>query len=299
MVSITRILCPVDFSDASRHAADQAIALARWFKAPITALHVAGPVFAPVAGMPPVEVAASNADLKRFHDDISQWFSEARPAGVGVDVLIDSGVPARQILDRAARLPASLIVMGTHGISGFEHFILGSVTEKVLRKAPCPVLTVPPHAQATSQLPFRRILCAVDFSEPSTKALDFASSLAEQAGATLTTLHVVEWPWVERPSVDLNELPGKEAAALAEYRRYIEKSARNRLEALMRDRAGAEPRVAHGKPYVEILRVADEIRSDVIVIGVHGRNIADLTLFGSTTNHVVRRAKCPVLTLRQ
>ena len=86
---------------------------------------------------------------------------------------------------------------------------------------------------------------------------------------------------------------------MAEYRRYVEESARKRVEALVHERKGAEPRVAHGKPYVEILRVAGEIRADVIVIGVHGRNIVDLTLFGSTTNHIVRRASCPVLTLRQ
>ena len=56
--------------------------------------------------------------------------------------------------------------------------------------------------------------------------------------------------------------------------------------------------MVHGKPYAEILRVAAEVRSDLIVIGVHGRNVADVMLFGSTTNQIVRRATCPVLTLR-
>jgi nucleotide-binding universal stress UspA family protein len=85
-----------------------------------------------------------------------------------------------------------LIVMGTHGTSGFQHLVLGSVTERVLRKAACPVLTVPPRAHATSRIPFSRLLCAIDFSESSLVALQFALSLAEESDARLTMLHVLE-----------------------------------------------------------------------------------------------------------
>jgi nucleotide-binding universal stress UspA family protein len=74
----------------------------------------------------------------------------------------------------------------------------------------------------------------------------------------------------------------------------------NRLRDLARDvDCRASWRVAHGKPYTELLRTAAELRADLIVIGVHGRNAADMMLFGSTTNQVVRRASCPVLTIRQ
>ena len=85
-------------------------------------------------------------------------------------------------------------MIGTHGAGGFEHLVLGSAAEKVLRKATCPVLTVPPHARATSKLPFKRILCPVDFSDSSRAALDFAFSLAQEGDAELTILHVFEWP---------------------------------------------------------------------------------------------------------
>jgi nucleotide-binding universal stress UspA family protein len=63
-------------------------------------------------------------------------------------------------------------------------------------------------------------------------------------------------------------------------------------------RSVTKPLVVHGKPYIEILRVAATARADLIVMGVHGRNAADVMLFGSTTNQIVRRATCPVLTLR-
>ena len=302
MPNIKRILCPVDFSDTSAHAVEQAVAVAGWYKARITGLHVYNPIFMPVPGLPPPAERVPQAELQRVHDQTVACFQAATKAGIGVDVVIDIGQPPAEILERAAGLPADIIVMGTHGAGGFERLVLGSVTEKVLRRATCAVLTVPPRARATSKLPFKRLLCAVDFSTPSLVALEFAFSLAQESHAALTVLHVLEWPWQEPPPPAFEELPPAQAAALAEYRRYLEKSVSNRLDALLpdavHDRSAPAPRISHGKPYVEILRTADEEGADLIVMGVHGRNVPDLMLFGSATNQVVRRATCPVLTLR-
>jgi nucleotide-binding universal stress UspA family protein len=302
-MNIARILCPTDFSDASAHAADLAVVIADWYKARIAALHV---VSAAVV-LPEFDLAPSGsvdeAALRALRSATAGRFTQASGKGVGVDVVLEVGSPAALILDKAASLPADLIVMGTHGTSGFQHLLLGSVTERVLRKAVCPVLTVPPRAHATSRIPFRRLLCAVDFSDSSIAALQFALSLAKESDATLTLLHVLEWPWEEPPSPRLEDLPPEQGAALAEYRRYREKMALMRLEALAPDslRASHRPvaRLSHGKPYVQILDVANEEGSDLIVVGVHGRNPFDMMVFGSTTNQIVRRAACPVLTLRR
>jgi len=179
----------------------------------------------------------------------------------------------------------------------------GTPRVRVVRTAPCPVLTVPPHAQVTSRLPFRRLMCAVDFSDWSLTALALAFSLARESNAAVTIVHVIEWPWQEPPPPQLSELPPEQATALAEYRRSLEQSATARLEALTRDavldRCATALRVVHGKSYVEILRIAAEDKADLIVMGVHGRSAADLMLFGSTTSQIVRRATCPVLTLRR
>jgi nucleotide-binding universal stress UspA family protein len=213
---------------------------------------------------------------------------------VGVDVFVQSGQPARQILSTAKCLPADLLVIGTHGTTGFEHLLLGSVTEKVLRQATCPVLTVPPRSRATSKLPFKRILCPIDFSDPSLAALDFAFSLAREGDADLTILHVFEWP--EEP---LTTRP----ITTPEYRQALESDIGARLRSLVpeaaREWSRPATRVGHGKAYREIVGIAIEDDCDLIVMGVHGRNALDLMLFGSTTNQVVRRATCPVLTLRQ
>jgi nucleotide-binding universal stress UspA family protein len=104
------------------------------------------------------------------------------------------------------------MVIGTHGHGGFQHLVLGSVAEKVLRQAACPVLTVPPRTRATSTLPFKRILCPVDFSDSSRSALDFALSLVREADADLTILHVLEWPDALPPNRPVPTLAFRDAA---------------------------------------------------------------------------------------
>jgi CPA2 family monovalent cation:H+ antiporter-2 len=298
MREVHRILCPVDLSDVSRHAIDHAVLLARWYHAAITALHVCNPVVIPSADFTFVGAGSvpmlTDDEMKEVRAQVARWFDSA--TDVDVDVLVESGPPAKRILENAESLPIDLIVMGTHGAGGFERLVLGSVAEKVLRKAMCPVLTVPPHAGTTSKLPFKRILCPMDLSDSSLAALDFAFSLAQQGNADLTILHVFEWP-AEGESLMYRSFN------VPEYLRELEHDAHSRVQALVPDsiRESCRPhtRFSHGKPYREILRIADEDHCDLIAMGVQGRNPLDLMLFGSTTNQVVRRATCPVLSLRR
>lgn len=303
-MTIRHILCPVDFSDASSHALDQAVVLAGWYGARITALHV-DTVAARVEGLAHPEgdgLRLEAAERQRLQDRLAVFCQPATAADVAVDLRVVLGHPVTAILEHAASLPADLIVMGTHGASGFEHLVLGSVTEKVLRRATCPVLTVPPRAHATSTLPFKRLLCAVDFSEPSLAAVRVAGSLAREAGARLELMHVLEWPWHEPPAPRLDDLPEPQAAALGEYRRYVETSATARLESVassdVLNGPSAAVHIGHGKPYEQLLAAAREHGADLIVLGVHGRSVIDLGVFGSTANQLVRRATCPVLTVR-
>jgi nucleotide-binding universal stress UspA family protein len=305
MSGIRRILCPIDFSETSRHAVDQAIAIAGWYRARLSVLYVYSPPFMPVPGLPAPEDRVPQSERQRVRDEAAAFLQSFGVAALDdADIVVDVGQPAAVILEYAATsAAANLIVMGTHGAGGFEHLLLGSVTEKVLRRAPCPVLTVPPRAHATSRAPFTHVLCAVDFSEWSGAALELASSMAQESGAALDLLHVLEWPWDEPPPPVFAELPAQQAAALTEFRRYLVSSATSRLESLasnaVRDRCPITVHIAHGKPYVQLLRMAVDLDANLIVLGVHGRNPLDLAVFGSTTNQVVRRATCPVLTVRR
>jgi nucleotide-binding universal stress UspA family protein len=300
---ISTVLCPVDFSECSAHALELASAVVQCWRSRLVVMHACVPLFAPVPGLPAPSERVPDYERERVRSQASLFIESTVGSAVAADVTVAVGHPAAAILDSGATLSADLIVMGTHGASGFEHLLLGSVTEKVLRRATCPVLTVPPRARATSRFPFTRILCAVDFSDWSTAAVEFASSLGRESGAALDLLHVIEWPWPEPPAPVAAQLPPASAAALTEFRRYLVTSATHRLESVaadaVRERSVVTTRIAHGKPYVEVLRFAAEQRSDLIVLGVHGRNPLDVALFGSTTNQVVRRATCPVLTLRR
>ena len=236
-------------------------------------------------------VPPSRADVEA---ELRDFVRPAEDQGVACRTAAVEGRPARAIVQYAEETAADLIVMGTHGHGGFERLFLGSVTEKVLRKARCPVLTVGPRAVDERLPSFARILCALDFSDASLRALDYAVSLAREARSVLHVVHVVDWPAEHDVTA-----PGFE---LEDFRRHLADHAFLRLRATIpeasRGQSAAEEVVTFGKAHAAILRIAAEKRSDLIVLGVRGRGAIDLTLFGSTAHHVVRGATCPVLTVR-
>jgi len=272
-----RILCPVDFSELSRSAVGYAAALARQLGAEVTVLHV-----------PPA--APGDANLPTLPTLPARLEELARAGGEGLRTAVAAGDPSTVILEQSKSLRADLIVMGTHGRRGFDRWLLGSVTERVLHRAPCPVLTVNNRAEppAADGPPFRTILCAEDFA-PSARILSTALPLAP-AGGRLLVLHAVE------------ELPDDcvLGAVPFEYGPLLISQARERLQAALSaagDRA-AEVVVVPGRAYRQILALAEAEKADLIVVGVNSGERINHMFFGSTTHHVVRGAACPVLTVR-
>lgn len=298
MLEIRRILCPLDFSDVSRHALAHAITIGQWYRSRIVALHIGSPMILLTPGMLFADasggVLSGKTDRQTLEEQVRALLAPASAAGLETEVIVGEGNVAGCILDTAESLPADLLVIGTHGRGGFEHFALGSVAEKVLRKAKCPVLTIPPPAIDTSKLPFTHVLCPVDFSDSSLAAVRFALSLAQESNARLTLLHVFEWP--------ADEASARRVLETSEYHQQWEADTRRRLAALIPEDVSnwcaPESRLAFGKAYQQIVTLAKSEHVDLVVMGVTGRNALDLMLFGSTTNQVVRQATCPVLTLR-
>jgi nucleotide-binding universal stress UspA family protein len=280
-IDIRRILCPTDFSASSARALEHAVTMAVWYEAALTVLHV----------LPDTVVAASELaymanpvllDLplrEATEADLSSLVAPARRVGLPAEGELREGKPAAEIVRAAQELHADLVVMATHGRSGFQRWVLGSVAETVLRRAACPVLTVPALApERPSPMFFKRILCATDFSPASEAAVSFAASLAEEADACLLLVHVLE-----------DGHSDFECAARAQLRRV--------LPAEARECCVPEEIVTCGKVAAEILRLAAEREAGLIVMGVHGRSLLDLMAFGSVTHQVVREAFCPVLTV--
>jgi nucleotide-binding universal stress UspA family protein len=298
MIEIRRILCPTDLSEIAPRAFEHALALARFHQAEVELAYVSEPLLpGPVAPAtyPPWAIL-DPAVRGRLGAALEELAAPAAGTGVRVETSVREGRVVHEILERARGWPADVIVMGTHGRGGFERWVLGSVTEKVLRKAPCPVLTVPPPAgglHPEGSVLFRRILCPVDFSAPSVAALAYALRLAEQSASEITFVHVLEWLVEEEPGARIAGFD------VPEFRRYLEKDARERLRQLVpaeaKDWCRTREEVVGGRPWREILRLAEEREVELVVMGVRGRNPVDIALFGSTTHHVVRGARCPVL----
>jgi nucleotide-binding universal stress UspA family protein len=295
MIRIARILCPVDFSEASQHALDHAAAIAHWYEATLTLLYVFPNL--PAMDLPPLVL--EDSDRERLLAAMRKMLDRV-PTRVTPECRVQEAEYIHDaIVAQASAIPADLLVLGTHGRSGFQRLFLGSVTEKVIRKAACPTLVVPPRAAdiaPDAEVQFRRILCPVDFSESSLDAVAHAINMAEEADARLTLLHVVE----------LGPAPSQEPAFevdIARIRERMVADARRRLHELVPEQARAyctvETCAIEGTARREIVRYATEQRCDLVVMGVRGRGALDRMLFGSTTHHVIRAAACPVLIARR
>jgi len=294
MIEIKLIVCPVDFSEFSIRAYRHALSLAEHYRAKLVAQHI-------------VEVwrhhSASFAVSANLYDEYSQvlrgngksqleefvkkhTYNEIQP-----ELVVDEGTAGDVILSLAQERGTDLIVMGTHGLRGFDRLMLGSVTDRVMRAASCPVLAVrePPHdlvaAGQEKHNPHRlnRILACTDFSEDSDLALNYAFSAAAEYDAELTLLHVLE------------KAP-RQAKADEEIAEVTERLGKVIPPAGLKT-VKIKTAVRTGKPYQQINQFAQEAQIDLVSMGVRGRGALDIAVFGSTTYRVMQLGPCPVLTV--
>ncbi len=292
MLKIERIVCPTDFSDFSQRAYDYGLSLARHYNAELYLLHVVRPV---IIGYPeyaiPDSVNEFYGELREHAEEQLREFAKVHAeGGLQAKVTVQEGVVTESILEFARENSIDMIVMGTHGRKGFQRLTLGSVTERVLRRAGCPVLVVrrPAHDFVTpgsgaEPVHLQKILFCSDFSEYSKRALQYALSLATEYKSELALIHILE----HTPS------PQDRDAETAGALRRLEES----VPADARGCCKIKPIVRVGKPYEEIIKLAEQDRTDLVIVGVRGRNALDLALFGSTTHRVIQLGPCPVLAI--
>lgn len=290
-----RLLVPTDFSAPSDAALVYARELAGTFGAKLHVLHVLGNEFlrAVVADPHDLEATALRHLQERLTDDDRRRFQV-------VPAIERSDAPQDEIVSYARAHTIDLIVMGTHGRTGMAHALMGSVAETVLRTSPCPVLTLreAPRARKGTDAGRRRILVATDFSEPSDAALDCARVLAAPMGAALHLLHVLEDPRVSGSfGSEVYYLADSPATRTTRLKEAQERLA-HRITADDRARLGATTEVIFGSGASTIVEYAADNEFNLIVMGTHGRSGIAHLLMGSVAEAVVRRASCPVLTLR-
>ena len=294
MCAFQKILVAADFSEGSRESFRVACALAREGETRVVVLYVAEPMY--VAAEPAYfgEQTAQFSIVERdpayygaLRDRLREAYAPDHPLVVDYGTRV--GAAAEEILRAAGELEADLIVLGTHGRTGLRRLLAGSVTEAVLRRAPCPVLALRSGNRAREAGGIRVILHPTDFSDRSADALRVARTLARDHGARLLLLHVAS-----------NEITAEGMIIVpmdpAVYREALDQM-RGRLDGPDL-KFPVEPVVREGDPAAEILRAAGELSCDLIVMGTHGRTGLGRLLMGSVAEAVQRRAPCPILTIR-
>ncbi len=299
MLTVNRILFPTDFSQGSERALDSALALAQEFGAELHMLHAvvlhADDPNDPAHHFPDAEEIRRRLERTA---DLRMESGIAERAGDGLPVVQSHrrGISvAPTILEHALEIDPDLIVMSTHGRRGLENVLLGSVTEEIVRFANCPVLTVR-MGEGESAFPSAApILVPVDFSEHSRQALALARDIASTFGASIHALHVFERPI--HPEIYLGGMPLDSPDF-----HTVEGSLREALETFVRETPGPEVatslHVVEGRAVPAILEFVQDYQVGLVVIATHGLTGLAHVLLGSVSEKVVRRAPCPVLSVK-
>jgi len=293
---INRILVATDFSACARRAVDYGLCVAHAWSAHVDLLYV-------VEVLRGLEFDAPFADplLEKRRKEAEQFLGDlttrVKQKGLDVEWHLREGIPSEQIGQTALELRADLIVVGTHGRTGLDHIMLGSTSERVIKQAPCPVLTVrvaPIHGEKDVDIPpcIRHLLVPVDFSSPSLDALEYAIQVVDRFGARLTVLHVLE-PIYYDLELGLGRIE-QEAQKRTHWQAQLDS-----LAQVVKERGlAAGSVVLGGIPSESIVTYARAQGCDLIVMGTHGRHGLTRLRYGSVAESVLRQAPCPVLTVR-
>lgn len=292
MIHLDTILVAYDFSEHAEAALRRAVELARTTKAKLHLLHSCG---LPIGGVMPYDAAIPVDVWTAIREGAAERLEGVRRgvAAQGVDVAgeVTMLFPVDAIVATAEKIGAGLIAVGTRGLTGLKHMMLGSVAERVVRLAPCPVLAV--KAGDSGQLP-RKIVVATDFSEPGEHARSAGISLAKQLGAEVHLVHAFEIPL--EPLTRYGVAVPTDAIPLARA------AARQKLDAAAADVRAAgvavESHMTEVPAAPAIARVAGAIGAELVVVGTHGYTGMRHILLGSVAERTLRLAPCAVLTVK-
>lgn len=275
------ILVPTDFSDLATHALEYAREIALKFSSRLTLLYA--DTFLPPPYFTSGQVEAIAADIeksKRFAREQLRSYADLHLGElVANQTIVAEGSPVASIQKVADDVDADLIVMGTHGMGGFNRLMLGSVTEHVLRETNRPLLAVRAAESQQEDTDIRRILCPVNFSEVAHESLEDALALGAALDAEVTVMHVLEGNHGEPDDEGAEEIEhwvrSSPSCASVTFRKMV----------------------VRGNAPEQIIQFAKESEMDLIVIGAQHKRFFDTTVLGSTTVSIIRHAPCPVMTV--
>jgi nucleotide-binding universal stress UspA family protein len=289
MVNIEHVICPVDLSTHSALTLRHAAAWARWYDAWLHVLHVAPPpqpLLSPMSMVVPPE-----RPLDEITTEVNRFVADTLAGNDDRIVDVVQGHPAAAIVEASTRAH-SLLVMGTHGWSGLDRLLLGSVTERVAHSTRCPLLVVPPHALSLHAMPrLKQVLCAVDFQPSSLAGLRYALSFGQEAKARIEVVTVLEYQRAD----DLGALVETMVPEHEDLRRARLQQLHERIPDDARLWCEIQENVLAGPPAHALLRRSEALEADLIVMGTGDRPHLHALWLGSTTGRLLSEARCPVL----
>ena len=281
-MNISKILCPVDFFPASERAVSFAAGLAESYDAELKLLHVVSSFVSPYYDVPINTTAVTASIEEGSRRRLDKLLGKLKLSEASVKTDVKSGDVFDRIEEAIRTYKPDLVAMGTHGRRGAERWIIGSITERLLRRCPVPVLTISSSWKRRADPRPRHILVTTDFSKGTAAALEYAYSIAKENHAHVTLLNVLE---------------ENRALISVDYRKRLARTVQRKLQNLVPQDASrwCETRVEAGTPYHVILGMVKKGKFDLIVMNIHGISMLDRALLGTTAERVLRAAECPVL----
>jgi len=292
-----KILVPLDGSPRSEHALSPALALAQ---EPGTDILVARVPTVAGSHEPPTgrELEVARREIRTYFEDLRQ----AQPPAIKFTTLVPEGNVASAIADTATAEHADLIVMSTHGYSGVTRWLLGSVTEKVLRTAPCPVLAVRAPASAGVPNPIRQIAITLDGSELSERALAPGLELAQRLHASVTLLRCVPFAALDGSLDQVEHGLGRrmQQDLIDEATAYLTARSASSAQSERLAPSGVEIKteVRVGPAADNIYEFVETYGTDLIVMATHGRTGMQRWVYGSVTEKVLHSVNTSLLVVR-
>jgi nucleotide-binding universal stress UspA family protein len=294
VISLKKILVPVDFSEPSKKAVTYGLSLAEQFNAKLILAHIVPESTALLYAFPAELPEVEKNQYAKAKQAINTLVPVERAANLNLQTIVKIGNVEAELLGIVKDEAIDLVVLGTHGRRKLGLWFIGSVTEHMLRKVPVPVLTVShiePEKHAIGFVSLKRILYATDLSESSSMALHYATELARAGKAQLTVLHAID---------DEDTLWGPAWVAHFDRVKMLEEARRRVDELVAREKPPEmqiERLVVEGKPFRKIIEVAEHSGMDVIVLNLQSKTLLERALLGSTAERVVRLARVPVLSV--
>jgi len=293
MPELNRIFVTTDFSDCATYAVDFAAALARRLEGSLELGHVVDTGYLTYAALYGQSVVI-DPDVES-REKLEEERARLEGSGLRVAAHLKRGAPVADLREMIESSGCGLVVIGTHGYSGFNKFLFGSTCEKLLREAGVPVLSIRmPEEGATfdpAAFAIDRVACTTDLSDLSRVAFPVAAELCNRLGAALTLVHVVDSRYDSFPYLAAVDQPVHQ-----ELKGHAETLLKEWAESL--GVAKVETRVFEGMPHDRIEGFVRDHNIDLLIMGTHGHSGIAHALLGSTTERVVRTVACPVLSVK-